>query len=62
LISRFKLAHVKRLKDAMAQIEVDHFDVILLDLTLPDSYGLASLDSLIEHAPQAADCGVDQYE
>ena len=52
LISRFKLAHVKRLKDAMAQIEVDHFDVILLDLTLPDSYGLASLDSLIEHAPK----------
>jgi PAS domain S-box-containing protein len=52
LISRFHLAHVKRLKDAMAQIEVDHFDVILLDLTLPDSYGLASLDSLIEHAPK----------
>ena len=52
LISRFKLAHVKRLKDAIAQIEVNHFDVILLDLTLPDSYGLASLDSLIEHAPK----------
>ena len=52
LISRFNLAHVKRLKDAIAQIEVDHFDVILLDLTLPDSYGLASLDSLIEHAPK----------
>lgn len=52
LISRFNLAHVKRLKDAIAQIEVDHFDVILLDLTLPDSYGLASLDSLIEYAPK----------
>lgn len=52
LISRFHLAHVKRLKDAIAQIEVDHFDVILLDLTLPDSYGLASLDSLIEYAPK----------
>ncbi|HEY9612965.1 response regulator [Allocoleopsis sp.] len=52
LISRFKLAHVKRLRDAIMQIEVDHFDVILLDLTLPDSYGLASLDSLIEHAPK----------
>lgn len=52
LISRFNLAHVKRLKDAIAQIEVEHFDVILLDLTLPDSYGLASLDSLIEHAPK----------
>lgn len=52
LISRFNLAHVKRLRDAIAQIEVEHFDVILLDLTLPDSYGLASLDSLIEHAPK----------
>lgn len=30
----------------------DWFDVVLLDLTLPDSTGLASLDTLIQAAPQ----------
>ena len=69
VLSRFNLAHVNRLADAIsllersaithsaspkdiAQLNADNFDVILLDLTLPDSYGLASLDSLIQHAPK----------
>ena len=51
VLSRFKLAHVKKLEEALAQLKADNFDVILLDLTLPDSYGLASLDSLTQHAP-----------
>jgi PAS domain S-box-containing protein len=57
--SRFNLSHVKRLGDAISLLEhsadthlqTDNFDVILLDLTLPDSYGLASLDSILQHAP-----------
>jgi PAS domain S-box-containing protein len=59
IVNRFNLAHVKRLGEAIfllersanEQLKTDNFDVILLDLTLPDSYGLASLDSLIQHAP-----------
>lgn len=59
LFRRFNLAHVKRLGEAISllersrveQLQTDHFDVVLLDLTLPDSQGLASLDLLIQHAP-----------
>lgn len=51
ILSRFNLAHAKRLGEAIAFLETETFDVVLLDLTLPDSQGLASLDSLIKHAP-----------
>lgn len=59
VVSRFNLVHVKRLEEAIsmlkrsanAQLEADNFDVILLDLTLPDSYGLASVDLLTQNAP-----------
>jgi two-component system, cell cycle sensor histidine kinase and response regulator CckA len=51
LISHFSLAHVKRLGDAIALMNTDRFDVALLDLTLPDSAGLVSLDTLIQHSP-----------
>ncbi|MEB3359539.1 MAG: response regulator [Synechococcales bacterium] len=49
---RFRLVHVKRLGEAIDEVGGDRFDVALLDLTLPDSYGLASLDGLIHHAPR----------
>jgi PAS domain S-box-containing protein len=51
VLRRFNLVHVKRLGEAIMHLQTDNFDVILLDLTLPDSYGLASLDSIIQHAP-----------
>ncbi|HEY9657133.1 MAG TPA: response regulator, partial [Allocoleopsis sp.] len=50
-INCFNLVHVKRLQAALAQLEQQGFDVILLDLTLPDSQGLASLDTLLGYAP-----------
>lgn len=50
-INCFNLVHVKRLQSALTQLEQQGFDVILLDLTLPDSQGLASLDTLLSYAP-----------
>jgi signal transduction histidine kinase len=47
----FSLVHVKRLQEAINQLKQEDFEVILLDLTLPDSVGLASLAPLIEQAP-----------
>lgn len=50
-LTRFQLTHVKRLAEAIAHLHQASIDVILLDLTLPDSYGLASLDALIQSVP-----------
>ncbi|MBD2311718.1 response regulator [Desertifilum sp. FACHB-1129] len=66
-LNRFHLVHVKRLGEALIQLGEklppsgknrestaprNHaFDIILLDLTLPDSTGLASLDLLIDRVP-----------
>jgi two-component system, cell cycle sensor histidine kinase and response regulator CckA len=51
LLKRFNLVHVVRLGDALQQVNQQSFDAILLDLTLPDSQGLVSLDAIAHHAP-----------
>ncbi len=50
-LERFRLTWVKRLQEALAKLREENFDVILLDLTLPDSQGLDSLPPLMEQAP-----------
>jgi two-component system, cell cycle sensor histidine kinase and response regulator CckA len=45
------VAHFQRLGTAVAELDRTHFDVVLLDLTLPDSEGLAAIDVLMHHAP-----------
>ncbi|MFN6535939.1 MAG: ATP-binding protein [Nostoc sp. EkiNYC01] len=47
----FNLVHVKRLGEALQELSQCNYDVILLDLTLPDSEGLLSLPPLIGQAP-----------
>ncbi|ARV62499.1 hybrid sensor histidine kinase/response regulator [Nostocales cyanobacterium HT-58-2] len=47
----FSFVHVKRLAEALQELNRGTYDVILLDLTLPDSEGLASLAPLIRLAP-----------
>jgi len=48
---QFSLVHVKRLREALERLNQDSFDIILLDLTLPDSQGLASLAPLNNRVP-----------
>jgi signal transduction histidine kinase len=51
-IGNFKLTHVQRLSKAIEILQTNKFDVALLDLTLPDSVGLESLDTLISCSPE----------
>jgi two-component system, cell cycle sensor histidine kinase and response regulator CckA len=48
---QFGITHVNRLGAAIIQLNSAEFDVALLDLTLPDSSGLGSLDAAIQSAP-----------
>ena len=38
--TQFKLTHVERLQEALMRLSEGGFDVVLLDLSLPDGYGL----------------------
>ncbi len=48
----FELVHVELLSTALERCRADRFDVILLDLTLPDSAGLETFFSLCAAAEQ----------
>ena len=49
--NRFNLFHVKRLQEALQYLKTVSCDVVLLDLTLPDSVGLDSLRTIIKNIP-----------
>ena len=44
---QYVITTARRLDEALSQLEAQAFDVILLDLNLPDSYGLATLNMLM---------------
>jgi two-component system, cell cycle sensor histidine kinase and response regulator CckA len=46
-LCEFQLTHVERLGEALQRLQVSAYDIILLDLTLPDSDGLASIERLL---------------
>ena len=48
---RLQLEHVNRLATAFDRLSNGHFDVVLLDLSLPDEQGLATLTRTHAHAP-----------
>ncbi|MGI0494222.1 response regulator [Alkalinema pantanalense CENA528] len=52
VLQRFHLCHTQRLGEGMKQLATATFDIILLDLTLPDSQGLSSLDALTQRVPR----------
>jgi len=47
----FELTHVDRLSEATARLDKGGFDAVLLDLTLPDSSGLATVSRMHDRAP-----------
>ena len=47
----FTVVHVQRLAAGLQKLRTDNYDVILLDLTLPDSQGLVSLPPLMSQVP-----------
>jgi signal transduction histidine kinase/CheY-like chemotaxis protein len=49
---RFELVHVERLAAALERIAAQPFDVLLLDLSLPDAQGLEIIHEVCSAAPQ----------
>jgi len=47
----FRLVHVKHLAAARDRLSSESLDIILLDLTLPDSQGLETLEAMLGMAP-----------
>jgi signal transduction histidine kinase len=48
----FEVLHVNRLAAGLAYLEEMHLDIILLDLSLPDSHGTKTFERVIEASPQ----------
>lgn len=48
---RFRTAHVERLGDALKRLQEQTFDLILLDLGLPDSQGIDTFSKVHDQAP-----------
>src|SRR5919202_99559 len=49
---RFGITHAERLEEALRRLEEQSFDMILLDLSLPDSSGLETVSRTCEAAPR----------
>jgi len=46
------IVHVDALAHAIQNLQTKNFDVVLLDLSLPDSYGIDSFFRISQHSPQ----------
>jgi signal transduction histidine kinase len=49
--TQWSLVHVERLKEALKCLSENHFDVVLLDLSLPDKQGLGTVAQTYQAAP-----------
>jgi DNA-binding response OmpR family regulator len=50
----FNLVHVQKLQNGINKLNSETYDLILLDLTLPDSDGLSSIPQLLDKDPNTA--------
>ena len=48
--AQFDLVHIEKLNEAIKLLSEDRFDVILLDLSLPDSQGLETFQKMYAQA------------
>jgi|SRR5919199_4357293 signal transduction histidine kinase len=49
--THFEVTQSRQLQDALASLAENYFDVVLLDLSLPDSHGLATISQVCTQAP-----------
>jgi two-component system, cell cycle response regulator len=47
----FSLERADTLADGLAKLSAQPFDVVLLDLSLPDSFGVSTMDQVLDQAP-----------
>jgi len=47
----YKLTHVQQLNEALLELDNDNYDIILLDLSLPDEQGVDTVTRVCEKAP-----------
>ncbi len=52
LFSRFELIHVEELSEGLQRLQQEHFDLILLDLMLPDEQGFGTFTRTHSQAPR----------
>ena len=52
--SQFELVHAERFSEALTRLSERRFDVVLLDLSLPDAQGIETISSLSGHGCRAA--------
>ncbi|MEM7130680.1 MAG: ATP-binding protein [Chloroflexota bacterium] len=48
---RFGVTHVERLAHGLERLEQEHFDIILLDFSLPDGHGVETFTQVQQEAP-----------
>jgi DNA-binding response OmpR family regulator len=53
-VAAVELVHVDNRSDGLSLLNDQTFDIILLDLSLPDSTGNGTIQKLHEHAPDTA--------
>jgi len=51
--SAYELEHTEFLEEGLQKLEANSYDVVLLDLGLPDCSGLETLKKLLEHSPES---------
>lgn len=49
--ARFELQHADRMSIGLMHLEREHFDALLLDLSLPDSQGLKGVERILAQVP-----------